>query len=244
RYRIVYPRSVMGLGEGALVYLDGMRVGAVTSIDVAGDDLGKVVVSIAVDVGTPIRADTHATLQYAGITGLKVIDLVGGSYAAPALPPGGTIAAGESAFDRFETQAETLADQSARLMERANRIVDNLVAITDPHRFAALDDIVAEAHVTTGNLAAASAELRATLGENRVALRQSLAAVRDAAGATRDVLDGQVAQLATGANDLIVQLRALIDTNQGPLRAAVLDLRQASRSFKELAHEVRQRPSR
>ena len=39
-------------------------------------------------------------------------------------------------------------------------------------------------------------------------------------------------------------MKGLVHNNEGQLRSAVFDLRQASRSFKELAREVRQRPSR
>ena len=39
-------------------------------------------------------------------------------------------------------------------------------------------------------------------------------------------------------------MKQLITANEGPLRAAVFDLRQASRSFKELARDVREQPSR
>jgi hypothetical protein len=46
------------------------------------------------------------------------------------------------------------------------------------------------------------------------------------------------------ASDAVTTLKKLMTANEGPLRAAVFDLRDASRSFKELAREVRQKPSR
>jgi phospholipid/cholesterol/gamma-HCH transport system substrate-binding protein len=39
-------------------------------------------------------------------------------------------------------------------------------------------------------------------------------------------------------------VRVIFDDNRAPLRSAIADLRQASRSFKELAREVREQPSR
>ena len=52
-----------------------------------------------------------------------------------------------------------------------------------------------------------------------------------------DATPGQIA--ATGN-----AVRGLVAENRAPLAAAIADLRQASRSFKELAREVREQPSR
>jgi phospholipid/cholesterol/gamma-HCH transport system substrate-binding protein len=246
RYRIVFDSSVIGLEPGAEVYMNGIKVGTVDGVEIAAEDIRKVAVAINVKRGTPIHADTHAMLQYAGITGLKVIDLRDGTAAAPTLPPGSQIAAGVGLLDKLETQAQAIVNQSGELMKRATMLTDNLIAVTDPARRAA------------DNLATMSASLNAMVDENRAALRESIAAIRQTAtgaaetfaairqtatGAT-ELLDGQAAQLFANAGDFVTDLKKLITSNEGPLRAAVFDLRQASRSFKELARDVRQKPSR
>jgi phospholipid/cholesterol/gamma-HCH transport system substrate-binding protein len=243
-YLVVFDDSVMGLEDGAQVFLAGTKVGRVQSIELSPGDLRRVQVTIEVAHGTPIRKDTKATLTYAGITGLKVIDLAGGSYRAPALEPGGVISQGETTLDKFTKKAEVLADESARIMQRANVIVDNVVAITDPKRFAPMDEIMAQTRTTAQNLAATTGEIHAMVGENRIALRQSIASIRDTAASASEMMDGQVGQLAVNANDFVSELKSLLHENEGPLRSAVFDLKQASRSFKDLAREVRQRPSR
>jgi phospholipid/cholesterol/gamma-HCH transport system substrate-binding protein len=227
-YRIIYSGSVMGLETGARVFLNGMRVGSVDDISVAPDDLRNVRISIAVKAGTPIHADTRAMLQHAGITGMRVIDLRDGTSASPRLPPGSTIAAGQTVFDKLQEQAETLAEQSAQLMERANRIVGHLEGV----------DAVVE------NLAEASAALKDLVAENRLALRTSLVAVAETARSTSRLLDGKVTSLLTSADTLVADIKGAVHRNDTALRTAVFDLRQASRTFKDLAREVRQRPSR
>ena len=87
-YHIVFSGSVMGLEKGAQVHLNGMRVGRVDEIEAAPGDLQKVLVTITVKKSVPIHADTRAILAFAGITGLKVIDLRDGSFTSPTLPPG------------------------------------------------------------------------------------------------------------------------------------------------------------
>lgn len=232
RYRVVFDSSVIGLERGAQVYLNGIRVGTVDEIGVAASDIRKVEVAIEVDGGTPVRADTRAVLQFAGITGLKVIDLRGGTLASPPLPPGSEIAVGAGLLDKLESQTERIVAQSASLVERAGVLTEHLIAITAPAERAA-----------TG-LASLSTSLEAMVDENRVALRESLAAIRRAASGTSKLLDDHAARLMVNADGFVSELRRALVTNEAPLRAALFDLRQASRSFKELARDVRQRPSR
>ena len=239
RYRIVFDSSVIGLEPGAVVYLNGIKVGTVDSLAVEPSDLRKVAVAIDVEPGTPIRTDTRAMLQYAGITGLKVIDLRDGSTAAAPLLPGGEIPAGAGLLDKLEARAQAIIDQSAALMDRATVLTDNLIAVTEPARLAATN--LAE---LSGSLKGMIDENRAGLRQSVVTLRRSLAAFGDAANGASQLVDGQVAQLVVNAGDAVSSFRKLLTANEGTLRAAVFDLREASRSFKELARDVRQKPSR
>jgi phospholipid/cholesterol/gamma-HCH transport system substrate-binding protein len=243
-FTIEFDDSVMGLEKGAQVYLNGIRVGRVDAIEVSPTDLGKVLVTITVASDTPVHTDTKAMLQFAGITGLKVIDLRQGTLAAPLLADGGRIPQGETILDKVQRQATQIADQSEKLMQRAGQIVDNLVALTDPKRYAALDDIVAGAKTTANNLALASAEMRTMVAENRVILKDTLGTVRGAVASTKTIIDTQVTGLVSSASALISDLGNIIHGSEGQLRSTVFDLRQASRNFKELSRDLRARPSR
>jgi phospholipid/cholesterol/gamma-HCH transport system substrate-binding protein len=239
RYRIVFDTSVIGLEPGAQVYLNGVKVGTVDSVGVERSDLRKVAVAIQVARDTPIRTDTRAMLQLAGITGLKVIDLRDGTPTAPPLPPGSEIQAGASLLDRLETRAQTIIDQSAALMARAAVLTENLIAVTEPAKLAATN--LAE---LSGSLKGMIDENRAGLRQSVTTLRQSLAAFHDTANGVSQLVDGQVAGLVASAGDAVSSFKRLLVANEGTLRAAVFDLREASRSFKELARDVRQKPSR
>lgn len=252
-YRIVFDDSVIGLENGAEVFMNGIKVGAVKGIEIAPEDIRKVAVTIKIKGGTPIHADTHAMLQYAGITGLKIIDLRDGTSASPTLRPGATIAVGSGVLDKLQKQATQLVDQTEALMQktgevmtraggvmdRASTLTDNLIAVTEPAKVAAT------------HLAEMSASLHAMVEENRVALRGTMAMIQQTAtGAnamiqdTNALITGQATQLFTNAGGVVGDLRKLVGANEGPLRAMVFDLREASRSFKELARDLRQRPSR
>jgi len=219
RYHVVFDGTVMGLESGAVVYLNGVKVGTVTDIAIARDDVRKVAVTIAVRAGTPIKRDTQAMLQFAGITGLKVIDLRNGSPGAPALAPGETIAAGETIVDKLADQAATLADRSSELIAHANEALANIVKLTDPKAF---DGVLDEVRRAATSFSDASMSMRGMVEDNRVAMRRSI----------------------DSANHAIAEVSGVVRDNAGALKGTLADMRQTSRSFKDLARELRQRPSR
>jgi phospholipid/cholesterol/gamma-HCH transport system substrate-binding protein len=248
RYTVELHDSVLGLETGAGVYFDGIEVGSVEKISVSPNDLGAVRVELSIDAGTPVHTDTVAYVAMAGLTGLKTIDLRGGSSSTPRMPPGGTLAAGETTLDKLERHAEELADQSAKLMQRATAIVDgaqrvsaNLEAITDPRP---IREIVAQTEQATRTLATASRGVAAMVDEDRVALHDALGSLDAASRSANDLMAHQVAALVGNANDLVGDLRGVVQGNASEMRAAMVDLRSASQSFEALAREVRDRPSR
>jgi ABC-type transporter Mla subunit MlaD len=98
--------------------------------------------------------------------------------------------------------------------------------------------------VTAENLAEASGALKQMVGENRQTIRNSLAAIEQTAKSATTLLDGHMSQLVANADSLVSDVKGVVHRNDTALRTAVFDLKQASRTFKELAREVRQRPSR
>lgn len=78
-YEIHTQESVAGLGVKAPVRLLGVEVGSVEEIGIYNQDELGVNIRIKVKNNTPIKEDTFATLQLQGITGLKFVQLQGGS---------------------------------------------------------------------------------------------------------------------------------------------------------------------
>ena len=244
KYTIVFDNSVMGLEKGATVYMNGIKVGRVDDVSLSEQDMSKVVVTIAVKEETPVRTDTVAMLQYAGITGLKVIDLRGGKSTSPKLPEGASIPRGKTLLDKLEDKAVAITEEAEKIMARATKITDNVVAITDPARFAPIDDILASSRTAASNLSETSGMMKAMVAENRVALRETMESARAAAQSTRDIINTQVTGLVGSAGEMLADLKGIIHGSEGHIRSAVYDLRQASRNFKELSRDVRQKPSR
>ena len=85
-YKIIFSGSVSGLSIGGVVLFNGVRVGAVTKIDLLPQDPSRVDALIDVDAKVPVRADTKARLEYTGFTGVASVALTGGALDAPPLP--------------------------------------------------------------------------------------------------------------------------------------------------------------
>ena len=82
-YEIRFENTVSGLLKGAGVLFNGIRVGEVIDLQLSADDPRKVTATVAVAVGTPIRADTHVGLEFQGLTGAPVVALEGRSKMPP-----------------------------------------------------------------------------------------------------------------------------------------------------------------
>ncbi len=150
-YYIDYQNvSVTGLEPGAAVKYHGVQIGRVVTLTVK--DPETVRVEIEVREGTPIKTDTEAVLTLVGITGLKFVELLGGSSESPMLEKDGVIVAGTSLFDALSGKAEIM-------LIKVEQVLNNIVAMTGPETTARvnrtldnIDSITASADsILTGN---------------------------------------------------------------------------------------------
>ena len=77
-YRIIFTGSVSGLSRGSQVLFNGLRVGEVTSLGLMDEDPSRVAALVEVVANTPVKVDTHAKLEFTGVTGIAAIALAGG----------------------------------------------------------------------------------------------------------------------------------------------------------------------
>jgi phospholipid/cholesterol/gamma-HCH transport system substrate-binding protein len=83
--------SVGGLFPGSPVKYQGVDIGKVTRIHVNPEDLNSILVDIRIRRDFSIKQDMQAALVYIGITGMRSVELSGGSAASPELKPRGEI---------------------------------------------------------------------------------------------------------------------------------------------------------
>jgi len=165
-YRVRFENSVSGMLVGAAVLFNGIRVGEVTDLKLDPANPNQVVATIGVTVGTPVRADTKAGIEFQGLTGIAVVALNGGNPAAPALvatggqPP--VIAADPMAWQTMTQAARTVLQRLDTILSENS--ADFKSAISNINTFAEalarnsnkVDGIVAGLERMTGGGAAAA----------------------------------------------------------------------------------------
>jgi phospholipid/cholesterol/gamma-HCH transport system substrate-binding protein len=85
RYYIVFESSVAGLTTGSSVGFNGIRVGEVQSFALDPEDARKVQVLVSVRDDTPVRENSHASIQSMGLTGGSGIQITPGTPDSPIL---------------------------------------------------------------------------------------------------------------------------------------------------------------
>ncbi len=83
--------SVNGISEGAPVKYQGVEIGKVIHLEVNPKNLNSVLIYVRIKSGFPVKVDMGAVLQYAGITGLRFIEISGGKDRSSFVLPGGEI---------------------------------------------------------------------------------------------------------------------------------------------------------
>ena len=86
-YSIYFQESVAGLNIGSSIKYKGFDVGSVSEIKLNPSNSEEIQVDINIKKGTPIKEDNYAFLGNLGITGLKYIELKGGSNNSKLLEP-------------------------------------------------------------------------------------------------------------------------------------------------------------
>jgi len=117
--------SVSGLEVGSPVKYLGIKVGSISDIKIDPKDVNSIIVELKLDPTTPVKEDTKANIVARGITGLKTIEIRGGSNKAKPLDEGKFIEPGSSVTAEITGKAEVIA-------EKAERVINNLQEFSSP----------------------------------------------------------------------------------------------------------------
>jgi phospholipid/cholesterol/gamma-HCH transport system substrate-binding protein len=117
--------SLQGLEQGASVKFNGVAIGTVQKVTYHAEDINKMKVELSVVESFPMKVDMYATTGLIGITGLKYIEVSGGSNDAPPLKPGGVIPTRASLF-------ASVGEKTEALIGKVETLLDHLNILTDP----------------------------------------------------------------------------------------------------------------
>jgi phospholipid/cholesterol/gamma-HCH transport system substrate-binding protein len=185
-YKIEFDdTSVAGLQIGGAVLYRGIRIGRIEDIAIDRERITNIIVTISVKQDTPIKTDQVATLVMVGITGLKQIEITGGTDNAPFLAPGGSIQAGRSLFDNISQTAEVLT-------AKIESVIDNIIHITNKENQDRIDSILHSVDVM--------------LSESHRPIINTMVYIED--------ITSELAIATVKANNLLAKLDSAIDEEQ------------------------------
>jgi len=125
---VIFEGAVTGLDEGGAVLFNGIKVGEVARLDVDLDNPNLVRALVYVKKGTPVKSDTVARLENQGLTGVAVLQLLGGTKEAEPIGvgPDGEIPvlhAEKSQLQNLLDSVSDIAAKGSRLFERLDRML-------------------------------------------------------------------------------------------------------------------------
>lgn len=267
-YEVAFTGSVSGLQEGSAVRYRGVPVGRVAAIRINPDDIAEILVRLELQPGTPVRADTVATVEMQGITGIASIQLSGGTQGAPMLEPDGAggpprITAGRSALEQVFDTTPVVLNRIAAVLERMgvllneenltsiNAIIDDLEDIMD-----AVNETRPQVEAMIGNLGTTAARV----GDTALLVNELLVEARGVVGQLDGLREqgegalGEVAAAARSFRALGTRLEAMVRRSEQPigdfsestlyeLRQLVAEMRQLVASTSRITREFERDPA-
>lgn len=226
-YDVTYTERVSGLQVGAAVQFNGIPVGEVSELNLAPNNPSLVIARIRVRDGTPIKTSTVGELELVGVTGLAIIQLVGGTPQDPLLKlasndrvpnikgeAGGIALAIASAGDIFANASRILDEDNA---ETIGRILNDVEAITDvlADNEAEIKQIVEDVAITVATVRRNAETLDTTMASINNILATSEGLLANEAQATL----GELQAAAANSNLLIADIQDIVDENRPAIDA-------------------------
>ena len=263
-YDIVFAGPV-SLEEGSAVRYIGIKVGEVSTVRIDRADPSKVRARIRIDRETPIKEDSTASIQLAGITGVTFVQITAGTGKPLEARPGEpvpVIRAEKTQLDQLFAGGAQVLGKANQSIEKVNLLltdenIDSVTAIiknleTISGALAAKDGLVTQASTTLKDVSDASTRFEAASAS--LEKFGNTADVRITGFADQmDGLVGDVRDVTRSAGDTITQSKravtAAADAIEGPATAAFQDARLASQDLRllinrldRIAREIEQNP--
>ena len=265
-YDVIFDGPV-SLEEGSAVRFIGIKVGEVSTVRIDRGDTSKVRARIRVDRETPVKIDSLASVQLAGITGLTFVQLSAGTPTANALvaspgEPVPVIRSEPTQLDEIVRSGQQVLGDAAQTIERFNLLLtdENIASLTETIQH--VESLSAQLAQEQGIAAQATTALQ-DISDAAVALE---AASRDlqAFGKTADAQVGEIGEdvgllvedlreIVQSANQTVTEsasaVEAMTSAIEGPGTGALEEVQRVGQDLRvliarldRLAREIEQNP--
>lgn len=210
-YDIVFDGPVRGISQGGEVHFNGIKVGEVQRIALDPENSSRVIARIKITSDVPIKADSLATLEPQGVTGVNYIQITAGTKSQPFLKdvtPRGHVPV-------IRSQKSTLSD----LIEGGGMVLERSIEALDRVNRTLSDANIREITGMLGDLHEVTAELKE---------RKQIIANADKALQQLDATLERTSRLADSANSLV----------NGDGKRALSNLADAAQSLKETSQKA------
>jgi phospholipid/cholesterol/gamma-HCH transport system substrate-binding protein len=232
-YFTYFTGSVAGLTNGSVVRYRGVPIGKVSNIEIDPNNVERIRVTLMLKADAPIKTDTIASLEMAGITGGSYIELSGGTQASPPLEPKEP---GEIPVIQSESSGlQTLVEDAPKLLGKLNKLADSANEVLSPENAkelsesikhlrglaAQLDALGPDARQTVANINGLTGDLHKQLPQILDSLKQDTNAIRGAAegfGKVAGDLDGVIGDNRASIHDFAGNGLSEITTLVGNLK--------------------------
>jgi phospholipid/cholesterol/gamma-HCH transport system substrate-binding protein len=166
-YYVAYQDvSVSGLEVGSPVKYLGINVGSIADIRIDPEDVNTIIVKLSLNHGTPVKVDAVADIVSLGITGLKTIEISGGTQEADYLEQEGFLLSGTSILAEITGRAEIIAF-------KVEEVLNNLQIFTMPGNLGKFAETAEKLSLLADNTSMAMSTLDAVVTENRKDIREA-----------------------------------------------------------------------
>jgi phospholipid/cholesterol/gamma-HCH transport system substrate-binding protein len=214
-YYTYFTGSVTGLASGSPVRYRGVPVGTVGVIEIDPQNIERIRVTLKMRPNTPIKVDTVASLEVAGITGGAYVELTGGTQASPPL-----VGTDEDDIPVIKAENSTLQSVLAdapKLLGKLNQLADSANAALSPENVKALSATFAHIQSVSASLDSIGPDAKqavANFNQLSVDLHKQLPQVVE----TLHQDGTSIKEAADGFHKVATDLDAMIAENRGPLR--------------------------
>jgi phospholipid/cholesterol/gamma-HCH transport system substrate-binding protein len=241
-YHARFEESVTGLEPGSPVKQNGVDIGTVLTLVTDSSDITRTVVHFEVREGIPVKSDMVAALGSYGITGLKYIEVTGGSYSSSDVPPDGEVRTAMSTLGRITVRADSIAI-------KIDLLLGNILEMTEAQNQKHLTRLVEKSVALAGAMDSLVRDVQAIRPGERIGgiLDHADAAMKDMRDKVRkaDVVGtvNEYRAAAEGINEMSGRLDVTVKRMQEDLVVTMGQLKEAMKNMNTFSRQIKENPS-